>query len=98
MAGENGEITAAIEQLRSQLTAVQEGSREARLRFVVTEGEMEVLVEVTKAGGGSAGVRLGPVSAGADGRGWKGASHPLRARAAVGGREVGGRAPVAGPR
>jgi hypothetical protein len=60
---DSGEITQAIEQLREQLTAVQEGSKDARLRFVVTEVEMEFLVEVTKEGGGSAGIRLGLVSA-----------------------------------
>ena len=64
----DGEITEAIEQLRAQLTAVQEGSKEARLRFVVTEVEMEFLVQVTKGGGGSGGVRLGLVSVGADGK------------------------------
>ena len=47
-ADEDGEITEAIEQLRSQLTAVQEGSKEAKLRFVVAEVEMEFLVEVTR--------------------------------------------------
>jgi len=35
-----GEIAEAIEQLRAQLTAVQEGSQDARLRFAVTEVEI----------------------------------------------------------
>jgi len=52
MADKGGEITEAIEQLRSQLTAVQESSKDARLRFTVTEVEMEFLVEVIKEGGG----------------------------------------------
>jgi len=98
VAGENGEITAAIEQLRSQLTAVQEGSSEARLRFVVTEVEMEFLVEVTKEGGGSAGVRLGLVSVGADGRVSKGDSHRLRLRLDVQDTESGEQATVSGRR
>jgi hypothetical protein len=75
---DSGEITEAIEQLRAQLTAVQEGSKDARLRFVVAEVEMEFLVEVTKGGGGSGGLRLGLVSVGADGRVTKGSSHRLR--------------------
>jgi hypothetical protein len=78
MAEDEGEITAAIEQLRSQLTAVQTGSEGARLRFMVTEVEMEFLVEVRKEGGASGGVRLGLVSIGADGKVSKEASHHLR--------------------
>jgi Trypsin-co-occurring domain 2 len=78
MTVENGEITAAIEQLRSELTAVQEGSEGARLRFVVAEVEMEFLVEATREAGGSGGVRLHLVTASADGRVSKGTSHHLR--------------------
>jgi hypothetical protein len=72
------EITEAIEQLRAQLTAAQEMGKDARLRFAVTEVEMEFLVEVKKGGGGSGGIRLGLVSIGADGRLEKGDSHRLR--------------------
>lgn len=91
---DNGEITEAIEQLRSQLTAVQEGSTEARLRFVVTEVEMEFLVEVTKGGGGSGGIRLGLVSVGADGKVTKDTSHHLRLKLDVRDTESGDRATV----
>lgn len=78
MVGDAGEITEAIEQLRAQLIAVQDGSQEARLRFAVAEVEMEFLVEVTKGGGASGGVRLGLVSLGADGRVSAGNSHRLK--------------------
>jgi len=78
MTVEDGEITAAIEQLRSELTAVQEGSKGARLRFTVTEVEMEFLVEATREAGGKGGVRLHLVTAGAFGRVSKGRSHHLR--------------------
>ena len=74
----NGEITEAIEQLRAQLTAAQEGSAQAKLRFTVTEIEMEFLVQVTKEGGSSAGLRLGLVSAGADGKISRDTSHRLK--------------------
>lgn len=94
MSNENGEITAAIEQLRSQLTAAQEGSKEARLRFTVTEVEMEFLVEVTKEGGGSGGVRLGLVTIGADGRMSHGSSHRLRLKLDVHDAESGDQARV----
>ena len=93
MAGE-GEITEAIEQLRSELTAVQAGSTEARLRFNVTEVEMEFLVEVTKGAGGSGGVRLGLVSVGADGKLSKGTSHRLKVRLDVLDTSTGDRATV----
>jgi Trypsin-co-occurring domain 2 len=78
MVDSSGEITAAIEQLRSQLTAVQESSQDARLRFMVAEVDMEFLVEVTKEGGGSGAVRLSLVSVGAHGRVARGNSHRLR--------------------
>ena len=94
MANKDGDITEAIEQLRSQLTAVQEGSREAKLRFVVTEVEMEFLVEVTKAGGGSGGIRLGLVSVGADGSVTRDTSHRLRLKLDVRDIESGDRATV----
>ncbi len=94
----NGEITEAIEQLRSQLTAVQEGSKDAKLRFVVTEAEMEFLVEVTKGGGGSAGVRLGLVSVGADGKLSKQNSHRLKLKLDVRDTESGDRAEISGRR
>jgi hypothetical protein len=94
VAEKDGEITEAIEQLRSQLTAVQESSREAKLRFVVTEVEMEFLVEVTKAGGGSGGLRLGLVSVGADGSVTKDTSHRLRLKLDVRDVESGARATV----
>ena len=93
-ANNDGEITEAIEQLRSQLTAIQEGSREAKLRFVVTEVEMEFLVEVTKAGGGSGGLRLGLVSVGADGSVTRDTSHRLRLKLDVRDSESGDRATV----
>lgn len=80
MTGESGEIATAIEQLRSQLSAAQESSKDARLRFVVTEAEIEFLLEVTKEGGGSAGIRLGLLKAGADGKVSTGTSHHLKLR------------------
>jgi hypothetical protein len=75
----SGEIAEAIEDLRAQLSAVQSGSEgsDARLRFAVTEVEMEFLVTVTKDGGGNAGIRLGLVSIGADGKVSKDSSHRL---------------------
>jgi hypothetical protein len=94
MTDENGEITAALEQLRSELTAVQEGSRDARLRFVVSQVEIEFLVQVTKGGGGSAGVRLGLVSVGADGRVSQGNSHRMKLNLEVHDTESGGQATV----
>jgi hypothetical protein len=48
-----------------------------RLRFAVTEVEMEFLVQVTKEGGGNAGIRLGLVSAGTDAKVSKDNSHRL---------------------
>jgi len=72
-----GEIAEAIEQLRTQLTAVQEGSQDARLRFAVTEVEMEFLITVTKSGGGDAGIRLGLVTVGGGGKVSKDNSHRL---------------------
>jgi hypothetical protein len=83
VAKEDGEIAEAIEELRAQLTSVQKGSEDARLRFAVTEVEMEFLVQVTKGGGGNAGIRLGLVSVGADGKASKGNSHRLRLRLEV---------------
>ena len=94
MADAGGEITEAIEQLRAQLTAVQEGSKDARLRFMVAEVEMEFLVEVIKEGGGSGGVRLGLVSVGADGKVTKDTSHRLRLKLDVTDTETGGQAAV----
>jgi hypothetical protein len=94
----NGEITEAIEQLRSQLTAVQEGSKDARLRFVVTEAEMEFLVEVIKEGGGSGGVRLGLVSVSADGKLSKQNSHRLKLKLDVRDTESGDQATISGRR
>jgi hypothetical protein len=64
MAHGHDDFTAAIEQPRSRLTAV---SKDAQLRFVVTEGEMASLAKV-KWVGCSGGVRMGLVSAGPDGR------------------------------
>lgn len=94
MKDSNDEITEAIEQLRAQLTAVQEGSKSAKLRFAVTEVEMDFLVEVRKGGGGSGGVRLGLVSVGADGRLEMGNSHRLRLKLDVRDTESGDRATV----
>jgi hypothetical protein len=76
----SGEIAEAIEDLRAQLSAVQAGSEgtDARLRFAVTEVEMEFLVQVTKGGGGDFGVRLGLVTVGADGKVSKDTSHRLK--------------------
>ena len=90
----NDDITTALEQLRSQLTAVQESSADAALRFAVTEVEIEFLVQVTKDGGGSGGVRLGLVSVGADGRLSKGNSHRLKLKLDVRDSVVGGQAIV----
>jgi len=98
MPGGEGEITAAIEQLRAELTAVQEGSSDARLRFVVAQVEMEFLVEVTKEGGAGGGVRLGLVSVGADGKVTKDTSHRLKLRLDVRDTTSGGRAEVSGRR
>jgi hypothetical protein len=92
MAVEDGEITAAIEQLRAELTAVQEGSEGERLRFVVTEVEIEFLVEATREAGGSGGVRLHLVTVGADGRVSKGTSHHLRLKLDVRDTAAGGQA------
>lgn len=79
-AEKTGEIAAAIEDLRAQLSAVQAESEQdgARLRFAVTGVEMEFLVQVTKDGGGDFGVRLGLVSVGADGKVSKDNSHRLK--------------------
>jgi hypothetical protein len=80
MADGAGEIAEAIEDLRAQLSAVQADSEESdtRLRFAVTEVEMEFLVQVSKGGGGNFGVRLGLVSVGADGKVNKDNSHRLK--------------------
>lgn len=94
MTDENGEITAALEQLRSQLTAVQEASQDARLRFVVSDVEIEFLVQVTRGAGGSAGIRLGLVSVGADGRLSQDTSHRMKLRLEVYDTETGGQATV----
>jgi hypothetical protein len=94
MTVKDGEITLAIEQLRSELTAVQEGSEGARLRFVVTEVEMEFLVEATRGAGGSGRVRLHLVTVGADGRVSKGTSHRLRLKLDVRDTESGDQATV----
>jgi hypothetical protein len=94
MTDDGNEITEAIEQLRAQLTAVQEGSENARLRFGVAEVEMEFLVEVTKGGGGSGGVRLGLVSVGADGKVTKDTSHRLRLKLEVTDTQTGSQATV----
>jgi Trypsin-co-occurring domain 2 len=72
-----GEIAEAIEELRAQLTAVQKRSADERLRFVVTEVEMEFLVTVTKGGGGAAGIQIGLVHVGANGKLSKDNSHKL---------------------
>jgi hypothetical protein len=64
MAHGHDDLAAAIEQSRSQLTAV---SKDAQPRFVVTEVEMAALAKV-KWVGCSGGVRMGLVSAGPDGR------------------------------
>jgi hypothetical protein len=94
VADENGEVTEAIEQLRSQLLAVQEGGRESNMRFVVTEVEMEFLLEVRREGGASGGVRLGLVSIGADGKLSRGTSHTLKLKLDVRDRESGDQAIV----
>lgn len=99
MADGAGEIAEAIEQLREQLTAVQEGSADARLRFSVTEVEMEFLVKVTKGGGGKFGVQIGLVTVGADGSVNKDNSHRLKLKLEV--RDTvapGGKAEVSGRR
>lgn len=78
-----GEIAEAIEELRAQLTSVQEGSKDARLLFAVTEVEMEFLVTVTKGGGGTAGIQIGLVHVGADGKLSKDTSHRLKLKLEV---------------
>ena len=83
MTDDTGEIAEAIEQLRAQLTSVQEQSADERLRFGVTEVEMEFLVTVTKGGGGDLGIRLGLVSVGADGKASKDTSHRLKLKLEV---------------
>jgi hypothetical protein len=85
VANGGGEIAEAIEDLRAQLSLVQAGSEDAgaRLKFAVTEVEMEFLVQVTKGGGGDFGVRLGLVSIGADGKLSQGSSHRLKLRLEV---------------
>jgi len=99
MADGTGEIAQAIEELRAQLTSVQEGSRDARLRFAVTEVEMEFLVTVTKAGAGGAGIQIGLVHVGADGKLSKDTSHRLKLRMEVRDTDVpGGEATVSGRR
>lgn len=90
-----GEITDAIEQLRSQLSAVQEGSKGARLRFIVAEVEMEFLVEVRKGGEAGAGIRLGLVSVGAAGQVSAGTTHRLKVKLDVRDTETGDQAIVA---
>jgi len=95
------EIAEAIEDLRAQLTAIQ-GASEVdgqRLRFAVTEVEMEFLVQITRGGGGNAGIRLGLVSVGGDGKLSKDTSHRLNLRLEV--RDTlaaGGEATVSGKR
>ncbi|WP_344287844.1 trypco2 family protein [Streptomyces synnematoformans] len=74
----HGEITEALEQLRTQLAAAQEGSEGSRLRFRITEVEMEFLVEARTEAGASGGLKLGVVRLGGDGRATQGASHRLR--------------------
>jgi hypothetical protein len=98
VASGEGEIAEAIEELRAQLTSVQKGSEEARLRFAVTEVEMEFLVQVTKGGGGSAGIQLGLVTVGADGKVSKDNSHRLRLRLEVRDTATDGEATVSGRR
>jgi hypothetical protein len=83
MADGTGEIAQAIEELRAQLTAVQEGSQDERLRFAVTEVEMEFLVTVTKGGAGGAGIQIGLVHVGADGKLSKDTSHRLKLKLEV---------------
>jgi hypothetical protein len=97
VAGDDGEITEAIEQLRSQLTAVQTRGRDEKLRFQITEVEMEFLVEVRKEGAGKAGLRLGVVSLGADGKVSQGTTHRLKLKLDVTD-ESGGKATVSGKR
>lgn len=94
-----GEIAQAIEELRAQLTEVREGSQNARLRFAVTEVEMEFLVTVSKGGGGGAGIQIGLVHIGADGKLSKDNSHRLKLKLEV--RDTanpGGEATVSGRR
>ena len=55
---------------------------------------MEFLVEVTKEGGGSGDMRLGLVSADADGKSSKGASHRLKLKLGVRDTEPGDQATV----
>jgi hypothetical protein len=91
----SGEIADAIEQLRSQLIAVQESSRRAKLRFTVTEVEMEFLVEVRKGGGAEAGIKLGLVSVGAGGQVSAGTTHRLKVKLDARDAETGDQAIVA---
>ncbi|MET8127783.1 trypco2 family protein [Streptomyces sp. NPDC005065] len=74
----HGEITEAIEQLRTQLAASQEAGEGARLQFRITEVEMEFLVEVRYEAGASGGIRLGVAKLSADGKVSQGTSHRLR--------------------
>jgi len=72
-----GEITEAVEQLRSQLLAAQKSGEGEGLRFVIGEVEMEFVIEVRKEGSGRAGIRLGVAEVGGQGSVSHGSQHRL---------------------
>lgn len=98
MATDSGEITEAIEELRTQLAAAQEYGKDARLQFRIAEVEMEFLVEVRKDAGASGGVRLGVVKLGADAKVSEGTTHRLRLKLDVHDTLTGESATVSGRR
>jgi Trypsin-co-occurring domain 2 len=75
---QGGEITEAVEQLREQLLAAQRSGEGKGLRFVISEVEMEFVIEVRKEGGGRAGITLGVVEVGGGGKMSHGAQHRLK--------------------
>ncbi|MFF7408157.1 trypco2 family protein [Streptomyces lydicus] len=98
MATDSNEITAAIEQLRTQLAEAQEYGKDARLQFHIAEVEMEFLVEVRKDAGASGGVRLGVVKLGADAKASQATTHRLRLKLNVHDALTGESATVSGRR
>jgi hypothetical protein len=74
-------IAEAVEQLREEIDRAQKTRAENGsdgTEFEIVEAEVELLVQIRREGGGNAGVGIGVVTVGADGRYGNTTAHRLR--------------------
>jgi NTP-dependent ternary system trypsin peptidase co-occuring protein len=87
-------LAEAIEELRRELGVAQDAGANQQLRFEVAEVEIELLVELTREGGGEAKVAFGVVSVGGNARASHANAHRLRLKLNVKDEALGGQTAV----